>query len=72
MKIKKMIIKIILMIFEFFENNTNSIKEYGKNETIKDLLIFEDNKNEENNESYNADNNKDAGQVLLKEKKKIV
>ena len=52
MKIKKMIIKIILMIFEFFENNTNSIKEYGKNETIKDLLIFEDNKNEENNESY--------------------
>ena len=76
MKIKKMIIKIILMIFEFFENNTiinlNSIKEYGKNETIKDLLIFEENKNEENNESYNTDNNKDAGQVLLKEKKKIV
>ena len=26
--------------FEFFENNTNSIKEYCKNETIKDLLNF--------------------------------
>ena len=58
--------------FEFFENNTISIKEYDKNKTIKDLLIFEENKNEENNESYNTDNNKDAGQVLLKEKKKIV
>ena len=43
-----------------------------ENGAIKDLLIFEENKNEENNESYNTDNNKDVLKVLLKEKKKIV